>query len=382
MAIPAYAQIADDLFFYGRRAPAVGPRLTAMGGASVAGLADWSGSYANPAGLAYLNTRQAVISGHGYAQGIETGGLDVDVEAEGASLNMASYATPIPTQRGALAVGGGYHETAVYTRGLSDGRGGLGIYSANESGTQGELSVAGAVAVGPRVMVGLSANAPLGIYEFEERFFDGDAGDNPSFDAEFAGANLRAGVSIQATPTVRIGATLESPTFFQIKESGPAFEEYEYEIMTPWRASAGFMVSSPRSIFSADFEFVDWSQARFLTDDPYFDGENAIARRSFNPVLNTRFGGEFLLGSVALRAGAAFQPDPRFESFETETIRRHYSAGIGVRVAENARIDAAFIHTQLADGPRGQVFDDEGYYLWEADHSFRNAIQVGVDMRF
>ncbi|MDX1440370.1 MAG: hypothetical protein R3284_10760, partial [Rubricoccaceae bacterium] len=187
---------------------------------------------------------------------------------------------------------------------------------------------------------------------------------------------------VQATPRLRVGITAESPTFYRIKETGVTFGDNDFTMMSPWRIAAGLLVSSPNMLFTADAEFVDWSQARFLTDDPYFDQENAFARRYLNPVLNTRLGGEVLFGRIALRAGAAFQPDPRFESFETETIRRHYSAGLGVRLTHNAWADAAFIHTQLADGPRGQVFDEDGYYLWEADHSFRNALQIGLDMRF
>ena len=39
-------------------------------------------------------------------------------------------------------------------------------------------------------------------------------------------------------------------------------------------------------------------------------------------------------------------------------------------------------HTRLADGTRGSLFDNEGYFLWDVDHAFRNSLQVGVDMRF
>lgn len=383
-ALPASsAQTADDLFFFGRRAPAVGARMAGMGGAAVAGLGDWSAAFANPAGLGYLRSRQGVVSGHGFIQGIDSYGRGVITEAEGFTLGSVAFATPLPTARGSMVVGIGYNETAVYTRSTNDGSSGIGVYHSNETGFQGDVSLASAMAVSPRVMVGLSVNAPIGHYTFDERFFDGDLdGGAPSFDADIFGANVRAGATFEATPAMRLGLTIESPTILNIDETGPAFGRNEYRIATPWRIAAGFLASSPRALVSADVELVDWSQARFVTDDPVFDAENLIAGRFLNAVLNTRVGGEFRLGSVALRAGAAFQPDPRFDSFQPEAIRQHYSVGVGVRVSQQARLDAAFTHTRLADGTRGSLFDNEGYFLRDVDHAFRNSLQVGVDMRF
>ena len=381
LALPASsAQTADDLFFFGRRNPAVGARMAGMGGAAVAGLGDWSASLANPAGLGYLRSRQGVVSGHGFVQGTDLYTGRFGVKAEGFTLGTASIATPLPTSRGALAVGIGYNETAVYTRRGSGN--GIDFGWANETGFQGELSVAGAMAVSPRIMVGLSVNAPIGRYSFSGGFIHDGIVADPSFDAEMYGANVRAGVSFEATPALRIGLTIESPTLLNIDETGPSFGRNEYRIATPWRIAAGFLARSPRAFVSADVELVDWSQARFVTDHPDFDAENIIAGRFLNPVLNTRIGGELRLGSVALRAGAAFQPDPRFDDFEPEAIRQHYSVGLGVRIAHNARVDAAFIHTRLADGARGGLFDNQGYFLWDVTHAFRNSLQVGVDMRF
>lgn len=384
LALPASsAQTADDLFFFGRRSPAAGARMTAMGGAAVAGLGDWNAAYANPAGLAYLRSRQVVVSGNAYMQGTAESGYGVDIEAEGVSLGSASFATPVPVARGALAVGIGYNETANYTRGTTDFLSGGGQYTATESGFQGEVSVVGAMAISRRAMIGVSVSAPIGHYSFDEPFFSGDENESPpAFDADMYGANVRAGLSVEVTPALRLGVTVESPTLLNIDETGAAFGQNEYRIATPWRVAAGFLASSPRALVSADIEFVDWSQARFVTDTPDFDAENVIADRFLNPILNARLGGEYRIGAVALRAGAAFQPDPRFDSFEPDVIRQHYSAGIGLQVSQSARLDVAFLHTQLSDSVRGSLFDDEGYFLWDVDHAFRSSLQVGMDMRF
>ena len=53
-ATPTRAQTAADALFFSQRLPATGPRLTALGGASLAGIADYGALYSNPAGLGYF----------------------------------------------------------------------------------------------------------------------------------------------------------------------------------------------------------------------------------------------------------------------------------------------------------------------------------------
>ncbi len=381
LAASAQAQTLDDLLFFGQRSPAVGPRLTAMGGAATAGLGDWDAAYANPAGLAYLRSAQAVASAEAFVNEADGFGRGFARDEEGVVLETVGYAAPLPVVRGALAFGGGYHTTASYLR--TTEAGGRDQRGRRESGWQGAVSAAGAVALSPRLMGGLSVNAPVGRYE-RTSGPDGDFdGGFSTRDTELAGVNVRAGLSAALDYGLRLGLTVESPTWLRLDQQGEdetadgdiEIVDREVVMRTPWRVAVGFLAGSPAVLVSADVEVVDWGQARFLADgDPDLLYENAFADSYLRPVLNTRLGVEGLVGPVALRAGAAFQPDPRYVGPTPEVIRQTYAVGAGVNVHPQARLDVTLIHVRddsVAPFPVGV----EG-------HGTRNAVQVGVDVRF
>ena len=389
LASTLYAQTAEDLYLLGRRAPAVGARMMAMGGASVAGLGDWTAAYANPAGLAYLRSTQVTVSGHAFVQDNNAyGGFTSDTE--GLTLGTVGYAAALPVVRGALAFGGGYRETAVYAQRTLPGP--FGGPTASMAGWQGEVALDGAAALTPRLMGGLSISAPLGQYTVEQ--IDGIIEDGPGElldqemrDATVAGVRARGGLSAVLGHGVRLGLTVETPTYLRIEESGveavgsdlSAIVPFErtVEMVTPWRVAAGFLAGGPGVLVSADVEVVDWSQARFdANGDPDLIRENAFAEVAYRTVLNSRVGAEAYLGMLALRVGAAFQPDPRFDGPTPDRIRQTYAAGLGVRITEQARLDAAFVHTRDAERP---FFDRVDFADVEA---VRNAIQLGLDVRF
>ena len=344
------SQAADFLFAYGRREAAVGPRMTGMGGAAVAGLGDWTAAAANPAGLAYLQSRQAVAAGHFFHEEVEEIGPFRGEEASGLTLSALGLAAPIPVRRGALAVGGGYAERVVYP--VFVGRGEEG------PGWQGEVSAAGAVAVAPRLMAGLALNGIVG----------------ETAGASLAGVNGRAGLSLALDYGVRLGLTVETPTYLRVDLDEPTGE---VRMTTPWRVAAGFLAGSEAVLVSADVEVVDWSQARFETAShadfvrEALVQENAAADR-FRTVLHSRVGAEARLGAVAFRVGAAFQPDPRFDGPVPEAVWQQYALGLGVQLHPQARLDLAFVHTR--DEASSPSFVFEG--------AVRNALQAGVDVRF
>lgn len=363
-ASEASAQTAVDLYHFGRRTPAVGARLTAMGGAAVAGLGDWTAAYANPAGLAYLQSSQAVASGHAFVQDAEGFGN----QREGLTLGAVGYAMPLPVLRGALVFGGGYRETAVYARPLE-----------GASGWQGEASLEGAVALAPRLVGGLAINAPLGHYSTNAyAVATGDGYDVVATEAMLYGVNVRGGLSLALDHGIRLGLAVETPTYLRVEHeprvrATDVVHPYDVAMTTPWRFALGFLAGGPGVLVSADVEIVDWSQARFDADgDPELLRENAFAGAAYRTVLNARVGAEGQLGPVALRVGAAFQPDPRFDGPTPERLRQTYAAGIGVRVRPEARLDVALVHTRDEAFVRFSPFPD----------AVRNAVQVGLDVRF
>ena len=375
LAGPATAQTADDLYRLGQREPAIGARMTAMGGAAGAGLGDWTAAFANPAGLAYLRSRQAIAAAHAFTRETDgTRGRRSSGEAEAATLSALGFAAPLPVARGALAFGGGYQETATYARVVSDGR----FPSLQEEGWQGEASLAGAVALTPRLMGGLSVNAPVGRYRREGADPNAPRDAAPWFDAELAGVNVRGGLSLALDYGVRLGLTVETPTYLRVEQVGRVWTDdvvppRDVALVTPWRVALGFLAGSETLLVTADVEVVDWSQARFDTDgDADLVRENAFAEALFRTVLNSRVGGEARLGAVALRVGAAFQPDPRFDGPVPEAVRQQYALGVGVQLHPQARLDLAFTHTR----------DEDAFVPLDGVVGRRNALQVGLDLRF
>ena len=175
--------------------------------------------------------------------------------------------------------------------------------------------------------------------------------------------NLRAGVSAELTSGLRGGLVIESPTWYTITEvfgtqmrtdfdcdfgrSGSpcpvggitGFEsgsltgnEFEYRLQTPWRIGAGLQYAQSGLTVAGDVEFVDWSQAELTSDDASFSALNREIQ-TLDATFNTRVGAEYAFERVAVRAGAAFRPDPRGDSFEdidgqsTDGDRLFLSAG-------------------------------------------------------
>lgn len=257
----------------------------------------------------------------------------------------------------------------------------------NEAGSVRELAFGGAFEAAPGIMVGLSGNVNVGGYSFLRSFQETDFNDDNDggggtvdfdaleyverLDADLVGIHLRGGFAAAVTRDLRLGVTIETPTYLSVNESygtrlttefdnGDLFVygddasedalagEFEYELLTPWRLGAGLVFERGDAMLLADAEFVDWSQLEFRSDvdELYFDEQNQRIRDTFDPVVNLRLGVEYGVGPAALRVGAAFQPDPRTDdpllvgtAADVERDRTFLSAGLGFRASDTFRID-------------------------------------------
>lgn len=271
-----------------------------------------------------------------------------------------------------------------------------------EEGRSNELSLGGAWEAAPSVMVGLSANLAFGTYEYNSRFEEEDARNENTpddyvvilsdgelrgfdylryeqgFESSLTGINIRAGVSGEAARGLRFGVTAETPTFYRVSEtyfrvietvfdeggslSDDQNGEFEYEIQTPWRLGGGLAWRTGDIFVSGDLEYVDWSQMELSSDHTNFDDVNRNVRESLDPVWNGRVGAEYQLGSLALRGGFAWQPDPRSFQIEhngtqTDRSKTYFSAGVGYRFAEKFHVDLGWMQERFDDlyAPYGDV---------------------------
>lgn len=129
----AGAQSAADALFFSQRLPATGPRLTALGGASLAGVADAGALFSNPAGLGYFQAselggsfRTLLTSDEASYETFFRPEPEEDIESFGRTLNTqtatdyalgnASLVYDVATERGALVFGFALNETRPFDR--------------------------------------------------------------------------------------------------------------------------------------------------------------------------------------------------------------------------------------------------------------------------
>jgi hypothetical protein len=387
-ALPAQAQTGEDILRYSQRFPAVDTRMTGMAGAAVGGIGDWGAAFANPAGLGLVERSHVVgaVSAGSIQSDARYFGEETEATTTQTALGSAAYVAALPTLRGSLVLGVGYNQTAGFDRELSftgfnpqaafdpnpevDGDEIIGLQQFGdvfEDGVSGELSLVGAVEVAPRVLTGLSLNLIAGDYQFQqvldEQAVDGTLGPftETFLEADLRGVNLRGGLAAEVAPGVRLGLVVETPTFYRVEERSDLFTtgQFDYSITTPWRVSGGLVYELAGVILAADLEFLDWSQARLRpTDDfrpPFTETDrNLEIRRTYREVLNTRFGAEYSIGPWAVRAGAAFQPDPLREELElrgveTDRLRSTYTVGFSLKTIDHVAFDVAYAFTEFED---------------------------------
>jgi long-subunit fatty acid transport protein len=177
------------------------------------------------------------------------------------------------------------------------------------------------------------------------------------------GVNFKLGIIFRANDFVRIGLAVHTPTFYQMKHeySGTMNSEFDdgshytydspngsfdYELTTPMKAIAGIgFVIGKMGLISADYEFVDYSEAKLNAGTDNFDVENAAIRDKYTATGNLRIGTEWRYETYSFRAGYAMYASP-FASGKgvsgADQARNAFSAGIGIRDADYF-IDLAYV---------------------------------------
>jgi hypothetical protein len=176
------------------------------------------------------------------------------------------------------------------------------------------------------------------------------------------GYSLKIGAIIKPIEALRIGLAFHSPTFYRINEyfyenitsnfnDGGPYEasndpmRFSYALTTPFRALAGVAVQIKKiAVLSADYEFVDFSMARFSqTGDNYdYSEKNMNIRNSLKSASNIRLGGEVRIKKLSLRSGYAFY-GTAFKPGDINSDMNHSSVSFGAGFREqNVSIDFGY----------------------------------------
>lgn len=186
------------------------------------------------------------------------------------------------------------------------------------------------------------------------------------------GINFKIGAIVRPVDWLRIGASFHTPSYyFSMKDTwsttttsdvfalslgawykGSAESitgDYKYKLTTPMRliGSLGFVINEIGFV-SAEYEYADYSSAKFKASDYGFNGENEAIKNVFQGTHNLRFGTEWRISKVSLRGGYAIYPSPYADNLN-DGARNSITAGVGYRFNKLA-LDFAYVRsTQKLD---------------------------------
>ena len=192
------------------------------------------------------------------------------------------------------------------------------------------------------------------------------------------GFNARIGAIYRMNDVLRVGLSVQTPTFMQLEDTysisltstySPGIRlknrsvftgttvrtpegKYAYALTTPFRANGGVALTAGKLGFlTADVEYVGYGQARLSAqpdnangDNDTFSAENQGIRTAYRSTVNVRLGAEARLNVFRLRAGFANYGDPNKGGSGLDRSQQFYTAGLGLR-QNNFFLDVAGVYT-------------------------------------
>jgi hypothetical protein len=182
------------------------------------------------------------------------------------------------------------------------------------------------------------------------------------------GVNLKVGTIFRPVPSIRLGATFQSPTWYTIDDSyGEKLDtryvqpvdgvtnytndeeiyDFNYRLRTPMKLSGGIgYFFNNQGFISADVDFVDYSTINFMGSggnqgSAVINDNNRAIRDTYKSAVNYRVGAEYKIDKMLLRAGYGVQGNPYKNLNSSDLDISTYSAGLGYRV-NNYYIDLAY----------------------------------------
>ena len=200
------------------------------------------------------------------------------------------------------------------------------------------------------------------------------------YNADVSGIYAKVGAILTPGFGLRIGAAIQTPTTSTVVEkwqysgstefTSSAYNgyasspegEYSYIFNSPFRANLGVAYTLGNfAILSADYEYCDYSQMRFMEEygaSDYFEDLNGEIKEIFGQQNTWRFGAEVKLGALALRGGYGYSNSPE-KSFKG-SYRSNMSFGLGYSSKGSFYADLAV---------RKNTYSNE-YYMPYSDYIF------------
>lgn len=179
-----------------------------------------------------------------------------------------------------------------------------------------------------------------------------------NYDTQGSGVNLKLGAIFKPVYEFRIGATIETPTWYSVTDvftqtlnmrdinniprNGQDVYNFDYTLSTPLKMSAGLSYfMGKRGFLTANINYIGHSDIRFRSNDAVTTSKvMGTLQDSYQDVENYNFGTEIkIVDNFSLRAGYTILGNPyRNRKFKSE----QYSGGMGYKFG-NYYIDGALI---------------------------------------
>lgn len=240
------------------------------------------------------------------------------------------------------------------------------------------------------------------------------------YNASGGGFNLKLGMIMKPTQSVRAGFAIHSPTVYSIREvtrgsidanlegylrDGPAsfanedsiyhqfgydVPRFRYDFYSPWRfiVSGSYIfsgvedVSSQKGFISADVEYVTHRSSRFRAgteedDQQYYDGVNDAVKLSYKGAFNVRVGGEMKFNTFMTRLGFNYFGNP-YEDSQLKARKMNVSGGVGYR-NKGIFVDATYVYGMNRDVDFPYRLADKANTFAEVkDHNSSVLVTVGL----
>jgi hypothetical protein len=208
---------------------------------------------------------------------------------------------------------------------------------------------------------------------------------NDRLEINGAGVNLGFGVIYRPLDVVRFGASIETPTYYNLEEKFEGsmttqfnnflFAEdpndpdnnfylnnqssellpgyFDYVLRTPLRVNFGTAIFAGKNGFiTADVEYLDYRRSRVSFQSVLGDegADNRSIKNIYDATFNYRIGGELRLNDFRFRGGYAYFGDPFQPNVNLiDQSRNRISGGFGMRLADFFW-DLAVIHDWWNEG--------------------------------
>jgi len=273
-----------------------------------------------------------------------------------------------------------------------------GIQQTKSVETQGSLNetvLSAGANISDKLFLGITFAFPYIRYQEYSVYTENDTKDLNSYFNSFqrneylntrgSGFNFKAGFIFMPVEFIRIGGAIHTPTnFYNMSDSYhttmnsyfTAGEQYykqspdgyfEYALKTPLRAMGSIAVLLGKyGLISADYEYIDYSNASMHARDYTFSEENSAIKTQYTTSNNLRLGAELKAGIMAFRGGYSFSESPFRDTAKTGN-RNGYSFGIGIR-EKGYFADFSYNHSNA----------DTNYYLYGTAPASNNSIRTNA----